>query len=160
MGLPPAAPASVCRQYSPTRLMSTQFLCANSFVHMFAGAVAFGGACPGPVGEAAGFDFSLAISPPRARQKQERTCPHNFRRPVEVNERCRRFSGRTFHPLSASTFLSPFRAREQTPFLRLRSRVRDFSSIRAFLRGISHLGDGASSLLAERPRARILDWAA
>src|SRR5204863_2782414 len=82
-----------------------QFLCANSFVHMFAGAVAFGGACPGPVGEAAGFDFSLAISPPRARQKQERTCPHNFRRPVEVNERCRRFSGRTFHPLSASTFL-------------------------------------------------------
>jgi len=33
-------------------------------------------------------------------------------------------------------------------------RVRDFSSSRAFLRGISHLGDGASSLLAERPRAR------
>ncbi len=38
-------------------------------------------------------------------------------------------------------------------------RVRDFSSIRPFLGGISHLGDGASSLLAERPRARILDWA-
>jgi len=33
-------------------------------------------------------------------------------------------------------------------------RVRDFSSIRPFLRGISHLGDGASSLLAEMPRAR------
>src|SRR6266576_899052 len=30
---------------------------------------------------------------------------------------------------------SPFQAREQTPFLCLRSRVRDFSSIRALLRG-------------------------
>src|SRR6266480_1380892 len=124
---------------------------------MFA-AVAFGGACPDPVGEAAGFDSSPAISPPRAPQKQERTCPHNFRRPVEVNER--RLSGRIFHLLSASTFLSRCRAREQTPFLRLRSRVRDFSSICPFLYGISHLGDGASSLLAERPRARILSWAA
>src|SRR6266576_2128877 len=102
----------------------------------------------------------LPFRPPRARPKQERTCPHNFRRPVEVNERCRRFSGRIFHLLSASTFLSRFRAREQTPFLRLRSRVRDFSSICPFLCGISHLGDGASSLLAERPRARILGWAA
>jgi hypothetical protein len=33
-------------------------------------------------------------------------------------------------------------------------RVQGFSSIRPFLRGISHLGDGASSLLAERPRAK------
>src|SRR5437667_10687964 len=117
---------------------------------MFA-AVAFGGACPDPAGEAAGFDSSPAISSPRAPQKQERTCPHNFRRPVEVNERCRRFSGRTFHPLSASTFLLPFRAREQTPFLRLRIRLRDFSSIRAVFPGISHLGDGSSGLLADRP---------
>ena len=39
-------------------------------------------------------------------------------------------------------------------------RVRDFSSIRPFLPAISHVGAGASSLLAERPRARILDWAA
>lgn len=42
----------------------------------------------------------------------------------------------------------------------VRATRRDFSSICAFLRGISHQGDAASSLLAERPRARILDWAA
>ena len=38
---------------------------------MFA-AVAFGGACPDPVGEAAGFDSSPAISPPEhCRNKKE-----------------------------------------------------------------------------------------
>src|SRR6266481_3673555 len=36
-------------------------------------------------------------------------------------------------------------------------RMRDFSSIRPFLRGLSHLGDGASSLWAGRPRARTRD---
>jgi len=35
---------------------------------MFAGAVAFLGACPDPVGEAAGFDFSPAISPAERRK--------------------------------------------------------------------------------------------
>jgi hypothetical protein len=39
---------------------------------MFVGAVAFGGACRDPVGEAAGFDFSPAISPPAERRRIEK----------------------------------------------------------------------------------------
>src|SRR5467141_3307056 len=39
-------------------------------------------------------------------------------------------------------------------------RVRDFSSIRPFLHGLSHLGDGVSSRSAGRPRARTQDSAA
>jgi hypothetical protein len=35
-----------------------------------------------------------------------------------------------------------------------RTRARDFISIRLFLHGPSHLGDGASNLSAGRPRAR------
>ena len=53
-------------------------------------------------------------------------------------------------PTASDSCESPPRC--QSIVLNRWQRVRDFSWIRAFLLGISHLGDGASSLLAGRPR--------
>jgi len=136
MCLRPGVPTSVALTVCPHPLHVNLIpLCT-----MFAGAVAFGGACPDPVGRPRVLTFPPLFCP-RERRRIERELARITFGASRGYERCRRFGEQTFHLLSASTSFHDSVQENKHPSWRLRSRARDSARF-ARLMWISHLVTG------------------